>query len=49
MIVNYFKIAWRHMVKDRQFTILNVLGLSAGLACALLIYFWVKDESSYDK
>ena len=43
------KIAWRNLVKDKQFTILNVLGLSAGLACALLIFLWVNDESSYDK
>jgi hypothetical protein len=43
------KIAWRNLVKDKQFTFLNVLGLSAGLACALLILSWVKDERSYDK
>jgi putative ABC transport system permease protein len=43
------KIAWRNLVKDRQFTFLNVLGLSAGLACALLIFLWVNDELSYDK
>jgi predicted permease len=49
MIRNYFKIAWRYLVKDKQFTLLNVLGLSAGLACALLIFLWVSDEFSYDK
>jgi putative ABC transport system permease protein len=49
MLQNYFKIAWRNLVKDRQFTFLNVLGLSAGLACTLLIYLWVHDEMSYDK
>jgi len=49
MIRNYFKIAWRNLVKDKQFTVINVLGLSAGLACALLIFLWVHDESSYDK
>src|SRR5579871_312232 len=43
------KIAWRNLVKDKQFTILNVLGLSAGLACALLIFLWVIDELGYDK
>ena len=43
------KIAWRNLVKDKQFTLLNVLGLSAGLACALLIFLWVSDELSYDK
>ena len=43
------KIAWRNLLKDKQFTFLNVLGLSAGLACALLIFLWVSDELSYDK
>jgi predicted permease len=49
MIKNYFKIAWRNLLKDKQFTLLNVLGLSAGLACALLIFLWVNDEMSFDK
>ncbi len=49
MYKNYLKIAWRNLVKDKQFTLLNVLGLSAGLACALLIFLWVNDEMSYDK
>jgi len=37
------------LFKDRQFTFLNILGLSAGLACTLLIWFWVNDELSFDK
>src|SRR6185369_213242 len=49
MFKNHLKIAWRNLLKDRQFTLLNVLGLSAGLACALLIFLWVNDERSYDK
>ena len=49
MFKTNLKIAWRNLVKDKQFTFLNVLGLSAGLACALLILFWVNDELSYDK
>jgi putative ABC transport system permease protein len=49
MIKNYFKIAWRNMIRDKQFTFLNVFGLSAGLACTLLIWFWVNDELSVDK
>lgn len=42
------KIAWRNLLKDKQFTWLNVLGLSAGLACALLIFLWISNELSYD-
>ena len=49
MIKNYFKIAWRNLLKDKQFALLNVLGLSAGLACTLLIFLWVNDELSFDK
>lgn len=49
MIKNYFKIAWRNLVRDKQFSFLNLLGLSTGLACALLIYLWVSDEFSVDK
>jgi predicted permease len=49
MLKNYFKIAWRNIIRDRQFTLLNLIGLATGLACALLIYLWVNDEMSYDK
>jgi predicted permease len=49
MFKNYFKTAWRNLIKDRQFSLLNLLGLSTGLACALLIYLWVSDELSVDK
>jgi len=49
MIKNYLKIAWRSLIKDKQFTFLNMFGLSAGLACSLLIFLWVKDELSFDR
>ena len=49
MIKNYFKTAWRNLVKDKQFSFLNLVGLSTGLACSLLIYLWVTDELSIDK
>ncbi|MCW3107780.1 MAG: FtsX-like permease family protein [Segetibacter sp.] len=49
MIKNYFKTAWRNLIKDKQFSLLNLVGLSTGLACALLIYLWVSDELSIDK
>ena len=49
MISNYFKIAWRNLLKERQFTLLNLIGLSTGLACTLLIYLWVNDELHVDK
>jgi ABC-type antimicrobial peptide transport system permease subunit len=49
MLRNYFKIAWRNLVKDRQFTFLNLVGFSTGLACALLIWLWTRDEMKMDK
>lgn len=49
MIQNYFKMAWRNMVKDKQFTVLNIIGLAIGITCTLLIYLWVLDEMSFDK
>lgn len=49
MLQNNFKIACRTLIKDRQFTVLNLFGLATGLACALLIFLWVRDELSIDK
>ena len=49
MLKNYLKIAWRNLLKERQFTLLNLVGLSTGLACTLLIYLWVNDELQVDK
>ena len=49
MIKNYFKTAWRNLIKDKQFSLLNLLGLSTGLACTLLIWLWLSDEMSVDK
>lgn len=49
MFKNYIKIAWRNLIKDSQFTFLNVVGLSTGLACTLLIYLWVSDEWKMDR
>lgn len=49
MIKNYFKTAFRNIIRNKLFTFLNVFGLSLGLATAILILFWVQDEFSYDK
>src|SRR5690349_9508308 len=49
MFTNYFKIVWRNVIKDRQSTILNLLGLSTGLACTLMIFLWITDELNVDK
>jgi len=49
MLKNYLTIAWRHFWKDRQFTLLNWIGLASGIACAFLIGLWVNDEMQIDK
>src|ERR1700722_17459115 len=49
MFGNYFKTAWRSLRKNKIFTILNIAGLSIGLACSLLIALFVLDELSYDR
>jgi putative ABC transport system permease protein len=48
MFKNYVKFAWRNLLKDRQFSLLNLIGLSTGLACAFLILLWISDERSVD-
>ncbi len=49
MIKNYFKIAWRNMVKNKGYSAINIGGLAVGMAVAMLIAFWIYDELSYDK
>jgi putative ABC transport system permease protein len=48
MFKNYFKIAFRSLLKQRIYTIINVLGLSTGIASCLLIVMFVRNEFSYD-
>ncbi len=49
MIKNYFKIAFRSLLKNKAYTIINILGLTVGLACCILILLHVQDELSYDE
>lgn len=49
MIKNYFKIAWRNLFRNKGFSITNILGLTIGITCTILIFLWVRDERSYDK
>ncbi len=49
MLSNYLKIAYRSLLKNKLFSIINLSGLALGLACALLIGLWVRDEISYDR
>lgn len=49
MIKNYLKIAWRNLFKNKGFSITNILGLTIGITCTILIFLWVQDERAYDK
>src|SRR5690242_12023332 len=49
MFQNYFKTAWRNLKRNRVYSFINLLGLSLGLACSMLILLYVKDETSFDK
>lgn len=49
MIRNYILIAIRNAVRNKAFSLINILGLSIGIACSLYISYWVRDELSYDK
>jgi len=49
MIKSLFKTALRNLLKNKGFTVINVLGLALGLATCMLIVFYVFDELSYDR
>ena len=49
MIKNYFKTTWRNITRNKVYSIINIIGLSLGLTCAILIMLYVKDEVSYDR
>ena len=49
MVKNYFMITWRNLLKNKTFSLINIAGLSIGLACAMLILLYVKDEVSFDR
>jgi len=49
MLINYLKIAWRNLLKNRTSSFINISGLAVGMAVALLIGLWIWDEISFDK
>lgn len=48
MLRNYFTVAFRALWKSKSFSGLNIVGLSLGIACGLLILLWVRIEKSVD-
>ena len=49
MFRNYLITAIRSLFRQKGFSLINILGLAFGLACALLILLWVQDELSFDR
>ncbi|HTQ65358.1 MAG TPA: ABC transporter permease [Puia sp.] len=48
MLKSYFRIALRNLSKNRIFSVINIAGLTVGLACCILIALFVYDELNYD-
>ncbi len=49
MLKQYFTIALRNIRRHKGYSLINIAGLTVGLACALFILLWVQDEMSYDR
>lgn len=49
MLRTYFKLAYRNIIKDKAYSIINITGLAIGLASSILILLWVHNELSYDR
>jgi putative ABC transport system permease protein len=49
MLRNYFRLAFRHLRRDKTHSLINIAGLAIGMAVVLLIAAWIYNECSYDK
>jgi putative ABC transport system permease protein len=49
MFKNYLKIAFRNLIKNKTFSLINISGLAIGLTCTILILLWIQHELSYDR
>ncbi len=49
MFKNYFKIAWRNLVKNKAYSFINIGGLAVGMAVAMLIGMWIYDEVTFNE
>jgi putative ABC transport system permease protein len=49
MFKNYFKVAFRNLLKRKGFSLINILGLATGMAVCLLIVLFIQSELSFDK
>jgi predicted permease len=49
MLKNYFKVAWRNLVRNKVYSFINIAGLATGMAVAMIIGLWIYDETSANK
>ena len=49
MLSNYVKVALRNLLRNKIYSLINILGLSLGVACCLLLALYIQDEMSYDR
>lgn len=49
MLTNYFKIAYRNIIRQKFYAFINIAGLTIGLATSLLIVLYIVDEFSFDR
>ncbi len=49
MLSNYLKVALRYLLRYKEYTVINILGLAVGITCCVLIMLFVRSEWSYDK
>lgn len=49
MLKNYFKIAWRNLLRSKTYSSLVVFGLASGMTCAVILALYVRDELSFDR
>ncbi len=49
MIANYFKIGFRILIRQRSYTVLNIIGLAIGIAVFVFIYLYIQSEIRYDR
>lgn len=49
MIKNFFKVAYRNLLRNKGFSVINILGLAVGIASAMIILLWIQNEVSYDQ
>ena len=49
MVKNYFKVAWRNLLKNKVFSLINILGLTIGITICMMIFLFIMNEFSFDK